>query len=322
MSTTVQISERGGTGIPVVDLGGFHNEDEAERRRTASALRAALESLGFCYLRNHGVPQSTVDALFANSRAFFALPQGVKQALKRTSKGRNVGYQGVGSQALEEMRPGDLKETFQAVKEAVPGGSPNVWPTELPGFREAILALYQAADRACRNLMRAIALSLGLPEAYFEPFYDHADHTLRLLHYPPLQGPPLPGQLRAGAHTDYGAVSILLQGDEGGLEIQKPDGTWLSTPCLPGTAVLNTGDLVERWTNGMFRSSPHRVVNPEGEATKRDRYSAVLFHGPNDDAVISCLEPCQSPEWPAKYPPITTVEHIRARVLASQTQPY
>jgi isopenicillin N synthase-like dioxygenase len=170
--------------------------------------------------------------------------------------------------------------------------------------------------------MRAIAFALGLPQSYFEPLYDRTDPTVRLLHYPPLRGAPAPGQLRAGAHTDFGGISLLFQDDEGGLEIQAPDGRWLLAPALPGTAIVNTGDLMQRWTNGQFRSSPHRVINPVDSAAARDRYSIVLFYSPNRDAVISCLETCQGPERPPKYPPVTTGEHVRARSQASHRDAY
>jgi isopenicillin N synthase-like dioxygenase len=235
--------------------------------------------------------------------------------------GSTRGYGGLGGQALDEQRPGDLKEIFQAGREAG-GPSGNAWPEDLPGFQAAVLAFHAAASRTCGQLMRAVALSLGLPEDYFEPYYDRSNPTVRLLHYPPLPDAPAPGQLRAGAHTDFGGMNLLFQGDEGGLEVQAPDGTWIPAPALSGAAIVNTGDLIERWTNGLFRSSPHRVVNPVGPAAARDRYSAVLFHGPNADAVIACLEPCQSPERPPRYPPITAGEHVLAKARASRGQSY
>lgn len=307
--------------IPVVDFEGFSSGDLSRRTATVAALRAALESFGFLYLRNHGVSVSVVDAVFAQSRAFFALPQEAKDAVKGKDIGSIRGYDGFGVEALDESIPGDLKETFQAGSEHA-DAQPNFWPAGLPGFREAVLAFQRVATETGSQLMRAIALALGLPGGYFDPFYDRKNPAVRLLHYPPLRGTPAPGQLRAGAHTDFGGISLLFQDEEGGLEIQAPDGTWLLALALPGTAIVNTGDLMERWTNGQFRSSPHRVVNPVGPAAVRDRYSTVLFHSPNRDAVISCLEPCQGPERPPKYPPVTAGEHISARYQASRRYAY
>ncbi|HZS01676.1 MAG TPA: 2-oxoglutarate and iron-dependent oxygenase domain-containing protein [Chloroflexota bacterium] len=308
------------TAIPIVDFAGFSSPDPTARAATARALRAALEAYGFLYLRNHGVPTAVLDDLFRQARVFFSLPREAKEAA-RPRAGSTRGWEGVGAQALDVARPGDLKETFQAG----PGHAwarPNTWPEGLPEFRAAVEAFYTAATAACDQLMRAIAVSLGLPEAYFEPYYDRCDPTARLLYYPPLATAPAPGQLRAGAHTDFGGINVLFQGDEGGLEIQAPDGAWLAAPAIPGLAVVNTGDLLERWTNGLFRSSPHRVVNPTGPAATRERYSAVLFHSPNNDAVITCLEPCQGAANPPRYPPITVGDHMRARIEASRRHGY
>ena len=174
----------------------------------------------------------------------------------------------------------------------------------------------------CNQLMCAIAVSLGLPEAYFDPYHDRSDCTARLLHYPPLPANPLPGQMRAGTHTDFGGLSLLFQDGEGGLEIQGLESAWVPAPALPGMPIVNTGDLLDRWTNGQFRSSPHRVVNPIGPAVAQHRYSVVLFHSPNPDAVIECLAPCQGPERQPRYSPITAGEHMLARIKASRPGGY
>jgi isopenicillin N synthase-like dioxygenase len=318
---SAEVATIAGASIPVVDFAGFAGDALARRAATAAELRAALEGYGFLYLRHHGVPQLVLDALFTASRRFFALPLAAKQAATPAERGNTRGYGGVASQALDEAQPGDLKETFQAGPEPA-DTRPNAWPADLPGFREAVMAFHTTATAACHQLMRAIAVALGLPEAYFEPFHARSDSTARLLHYPPLQGAPAPGQLRAGAHTDFGGINLLFNDGEGGLEIQLPNGTWLPMPALPGAAIVNTGDLLERWTNGQFRSSPHRVVNPSGAAATRDRYSAVLFHSPNRDAVITCLEPCQSAARPPRFPPVAAGDHMRARIEASRAHTY
>jgi len=308
-----------GTSIPVVDFAGFGGHEPVPRSATAAAFRSALEAVGFCYLRNHGVPAGVVDTVFAQAEAFFALPQEAKEAARPGESASTLGYGGVGGQALEKGRPGDLKEIFQA-RPGAPGGEEIAWPPDLPAFREAVVAFHAAASATCNRLMAAIAVSLELPEDYFVPFFERSHATVRLLHYPPLPGRLAPGQIRAGAHTDFGGLSLLFPGQEGGLEIQAPDGTWLPAPTLPGAAIVNTGDLIERWSNGLFRSTLHRVANPVGPATARDRYSVVLFHGPSPDAVITCLAPCQGPERPARYEPITAGEHVAAKVRASRDE--
>jgi len=284
-------------------------------------LRAALESCGFLYLQNHGVSQSLIDAVFSRSREFFSLPTEAKQRARPKEKGSTRGYEGVGVQSLDDARPGDLKEIFQCGPEPA-RVRPNAWPDDLPEFRAALLDFLEAAKTSCNRLMQAIALSLGLAENYFEPFHDKTDSTLRLLRYPPLTGSPAPGQLRAGALTDFGGMNLLFQDDEGGLEIQAPDGNWVAAPALPRTAIVNTGDLIARWINGLFRSSPHRVVNPVGPAANNERYSFVLFHSPNPDAVITCLESCHSFDNPPKFAPTTAAEHLRARAEASRRHSY
>jgi isopenicillin N synthase-like dioxygenase len=315
--TTASTQSAGVRDIPVVDFAEFADERPAVRAATAAAVRRAFEEVGFLYLRNHGVASGVLDAVFAQSRWFFALPDEAKAAVKWESAASNRGYIPPVGQRLDEDKPTDLKEMYHAGYDDRPPA--NRWPADGPAFREAVLAFHAAADRTCAGLMQAIALSLGLAEDYFPPYFDRHRGSTRLLHYPPLSGVPLPGQIRAGAHTDFGVLSLLFQDDAGGLEIRYPDGTWTPAPTLPGCAIVNSGDLLERWTNGTFHSAPHRVVNPVGAAAARARYSVVLFYSANPDAVIECLPPCQGPDRPAQYPPITAAEHVLARVKATYT---
>jgi len=162
--------------------------------------------------------------------------------------------------------------------------------------------------------MHGVALSLGLPEEYFDVAHEPHTGAVMLLHYPPITEPLLPGQLRSGAHTDFGTMTLLVhRGSAEGLEIQRPDGTWLHAPSIPGAAIVNVGDLLTRWTNGQLRSVLHRVVPPEGEAAQRSRYSATLLYEPKHEVVISCLEPCRGPTQPALYSPITVGERLEER---------
>jgi len=292
-----------GTAIPVIDFSDFTGWDAATRKATATSIRRAFEDFGFLYLRNHGAPQSVVGDLFDQARAFFALPA--------EAKARATGYAPPGYSGLDPSKPADVKERFRAPHE------PNLpsahWPADLPGFREAALVFHQAASSVCREIMCAIAVSFELRADYFDDAHKAHPGAVLLLHYPAISEPFLPGQLRSGAHTDFGTVTLLFHyGSSEGLEIQRPDGTWLHAPSLPGAAIVNTGDLLTRWTNGQLRSVLHRVVAPVGPAAQQPRYSAVLFYEPRNDAVISCLEPCQGPNRPA-LPPITAGEHLAAR---------
>jgi isopenicillin N synthase-like dioxygenase len=289
------------TSVPVVDFAGFTNGDAATRAATALGIRQALADFGFLYLRNHGVPAGVVDAVFDQAVAFFAFPEETKRQANA--------YTAPGYRALDPSRPADYKEAFRA-RFGIELSAAD-WPAEPAGFRDAVLAFREIAWRAGHRVMQALAISFGLPEHYFHAAHEPPSGSALLLHYPPLAGELLPGQSRAGAHTDFGTITLLFHyKDAGGLEIQRPDGTWLPAPCLPEACIVNAGDLLQRWTNDDVRSVLHRVVAPTGEAAARSRYSAVLFYQPQPAALISCLEPCQAPDRPARYAPITAGDHI------------
>jgi isopenicillin N synthase-like dioxygenase len=293
-----------GEKIPVIDFAALIRREPAQRKAEAVRMREAFEDFGFIYLKNHGVPQSIVDEMFARSIEFFALP--------RAKKAEAGGYRGPGLSGLDPTKPTDVKERFRAPSDAdLPSG---YWPERLPDFRAAVSAYHQAGLSVLRQLMRGVALSLGLPEDYFDAAHGPSNGAVLLLHYPPIVEPLMPGQLRSGAHTDFGTITLLFHhGTSEGLEIQRPGGYWLHAPSIPGAAIVNVGDLLSRWTNRRLRSVLHRVVPPQGEAARRSRYAATLFYEPRDEVVISCLEPCRSASKPALYPPVTAGEHLAAR---------
>ena len=293
-----------GEKIPVVDFTGFASGDIAIRKATAMVMREAFEDFGFIYLKNHWVSQSVVDALFAQGIRFFELPQ--------TTKAKAGGYREAGFRGLDPSKPADIREAFRApYDDSLPAG---YWPERLPEFREAISVFHEAGLLLLRRLMHGVALSLGLSEEYFEAAHQPHSGAVVLLHYPPITESVLPGQLRSGAHTDFGTMTLLFHhGSAEGLEIQRPRGNWLHAPSVSGAAIVNVGDLLTRWTNGQFRSVLHRVVLPKGHAAQRSRYSATLFYEPKHEVVISCLPPCQSATRPAAYGPITVGEHLEAR---------
>ena len=293
-----------GEKIPVIDFAGLTDGDVAIRVATAAGMREAFENFGFIYLKNHSVPQSVVKELFAQGIEFFNLPQ--------ATKARAGGYRGAGVSALDPSKPTDVKERFRGpYHDDLP---PDYWPEQPRNFRAAIRTFHHAGLAVLRQVMHGVAISFGLPEAYFDAAHQPQIGAVLLLHYPPVTEPLLPGQLRSGAHTDFGTITLLFHhGSAEGLEIQRPGGHWLPAPSIPGAAIVNVGDLLSRWTNRQLRSVLHRVVPPEGEATMRSRYSATVFYEPRHEVVISCLEPCQGPDRPALYPPITAGEHLAAR---------
>ncbi len=197
----------------------------------------------------------------------------------------------------------------------------SVSPAEDP----CILAFYEACTEVANRVLQAFALALQLPCDFFATRHDRQNHTLRLLHYPPLQQPPKLGQVRAGEHSDYGSITLLFQDEVGGLEVQTASGEWIAAQPIPGTVVVNTGDLMQRWTNHVFCSTKHRVMIPGDDRVKQSRYSVAFFCHPNDDTEIACLESCQSersltasrfPSTPI-YPPIAAGDYLISRLQAT-----
>src|ERR1043166_5615990 len=293
-----------GEKIPVIDFTGLIAADLAVRKATATGMRVAFEDFGFIYLKNHSVAQIVIDELFARSIEFFDLPQ--------PRKVEAGGYRGPGLSGLDPSKPTDVKERFRAPYDS--NLPPGYWPERAPNFREAISVFHEAGLLVLRQIMRGVAISLGLAEEYFDATHEPHSGAVMLLHYPPITEPLLPGQLRSGAHTDFGTMTLLVHyGSAEGLEIQRPDSSWLHAPSIPGAALVDVGDLCTPWTNGQLRSVLHRVVPPGTQAAQRSRYSATLFYEPRHEVVISCLESCHGPTNPALYPPITVGERLEQR---------
>ena len=311
--------------IPLVDLAGtFAPGSDAEAAAAWEIHKAARET-GFFYVKNHGVSGDAVAAAFAATRRYFAQPLDTKlQMYLRKWPGMLRGYEPMLFQQLDDGSPRDLKEAFYAarhldadhplVREKLPNHGPNQWPDNLPGFREAIEAYYEPALDLGRHLMRLIALSLQLDRAFFDEAFFEPCGTLRLLHYPPHPADAAPNQLGAGAHTDYGAITLLAQDDNGGLEVENAAGQWLRADPIPGTIVINLGDMVKRWTNDLYHSNMHRVLN---NRTNSDRYSLPLFFNPAFKTHVECVPTCAPAAGPPKYKPCTAGEHVAERIRQS-----
>jgi isopenicillin N synthase-like dioxygenase len=313
---------RAAESIPVVDLGGSFSADRDDRKAVAWEIHKACRQTGFFYVANHRVPQALVEAQFECARTLFALPLEAKMALHMKNSASASGYEPVEGQVLDsqdassEKAPPDLKESFYVAMELpdehpwtrkkIRGFGHNQWPA-LPGFREQTLA-YQAAMRELGDRVLAmIALSLDLDEEFFVPFYDMPGTTLRLLRYPPHPAGALENQLGAGAHTDWGGITLLAQDPLGGLEVRNAAGEWIQATPVPGTFVVNLGDLMQRWTNGLYRSNMHRVKN---NSSSRDRYSIPFFYSPRPDSRIECMPGCADEANPPRYAPCTAAEHL------------
>jgi isopenicillin N synthase-like dioxygenase len=310
----------------LIDIAPFLAGGEAERRAVAREFGAAFETTGFATVVGHGVDDALVRGVYDAAAAFFALPEAVKRASMAPEKTKGRGYLPVGIESvaatLAGETPPDLCEAlvFRSLRREKAGAvAPNIWPAEPPALAALVPPYYEAIFGLTQSLMRMAALALDLPEDYFAPFYAEPSLALRFVSYPDQPAPPRPGQLRYGAHHDYGGLTILRQDEApGGLQIADADGGWRDATPVPGSFVINVGDLMARWTNGRWRSTLHRVVNPPRELTgSTRRLSLVAFTGPNEDAEVACLPSCRGPGRPPPLPPVRAGDYVMAKLNRS-----
>ncbi len=306
--------------IPLIDLEPFIRGTAEGRARVAAAMREAAEQIGFFAITGHGVSPGTMDALYAKAHAFFDLPLDEKQRMAPPRPDFPRGYKAVGFEALaagnESKTPPDLKEYYHFGRPTVPddpyyrgaeGGKhffDNRWPAAPQGFSKAADAYYGAMEGLSVTLCRIAALALELPEHYFDDKIDRHITAARINYYPRQDDPPAEGQLRAGAHTDYGMLTILSGESAPGLQVQTRSGEWVDVATDKYRFVCNIGDLLMRWTNDRWVSNTHRVLNPPREmARASSRMSIAFFHHPNYDAKIECIPGCAG-DAPPKYEPV------------------
>lgn len=301
------------TDIPLLDWSRFTSRKDKDG--FVADLSRACRDTGFFLVTGHGIPQSLIDHTLAAADALFALPADEKAKLDIRKIGNNRGWSGPGTENLDDSQPEqvDRKEAFNVGLEladddprlAQPFRGKNAWP-DIPGFRDTVLAYFDAVHALGIDLHRAIALDLGLPEHYFAPFLDEPLATLRMLRYP--AGTPEPGQIGAGAHTDYGSITVLYSDGEPGLQVKPRGKDWIDVPRAPGAFIINIADCLMRWTNDIYVSTPHRVLVP-----RNPRRSLAFFLDPNPDALIEAL----AGTGEAKYPPVTGAEYLKMRLDAT-----
>lgn len=333
--------------VPIIDFGRFLHGSPDDRKTIAAELDNALRTVGFLQLKNHGVPAAEVEECFRWSAEFFALPESEKMKSPHPPGGsHHRGYSGLGLEKVSQnvFDEAELKEarTVPDYKESYESGNvddpyqPNIWPPEdvIPGFREFMQRFFGGCAALVRQLLRCLAVALELPDV--ESLSDtHAQELfqLRLLHYPSLPLRLLKEQRRTriGAHSDFGTLTLLFQDAVGGLEIQDPneEGRFQAVQPVEGACLVNIGDLMERWSNGRWRSTVHRVGQPPtissadgksigaGEGAEEmcaPRYSIPFFSVCDPDTVIDALPGCWSEENPKKYEPVTTTEYVQMRM--------
>jgi isopenicillin N synthase-like dioxygenase len=310
--------------IPVVDVSHFAGADTAQRVAVAERICAVARALGFVYLRGVAIAQSEVDALFAQLATFFALPAAVKSRLAtahRASDALRCGYVPQGREHEDPATPSDIKEAFDLFSEAgyyaetfpaTPEGAVAEPTPDVAEFITGFDRFHARCARVADDILRAFAMGFGLSESYFVERHGR-NNMLRLLHYPPIPEHVIKGQMRVGAHTDFGTLTLLFQDPSGGLEVLSADGQWICAPSIPNTVLINIGDLMQRWTNREFRSTSHRVGLPGDERGSRSRYSVAFFCEPNNETDVASLGTGQNSDSPL-YAPLNAGDHLRARL--------
>ncbi len=298
--------------IPPVSL----TRAAADPEGFARELGASFERYGFAVLSDHGLPQSVIGQADLTARALFALPDAAKRRYIVPDGAGQRGYTPFGVETAKGATRHDLKEFWHVGREPAPAGlAPNVWPDEPESFRDAQLTLYAELDALGRRLLQAVAQHLRLDPGFLDEAVREGDSILRLLHYPPVTGDT--GHIRAGAHEDIDVLTLLLGAEETGLELMDRDGRWLAVSPPPGCIVVNIGDMLQRLTNGVLPSTPHRVVNPAPERRGVAHYSTPFFLHFAPDYLIRTLPECVGPERPDRHPePITAGAFLRERLRA------
>lgn len=309
--------------VPIINLELAFSTNLVDRLHIAEQIHSACRDIGFFYIRNHGVDQKCLAKIFALTEAFFNLSLEQKLALHMNNSPSTAGYEPMGAQILDsqdknsKISPPDIKESFYCGLE-LPDDHPlavkgirayghNQWPGALPDFRPAMLDYYSAMVALGQKLMSLLALSLQIEEDWFVPAFRTPSAFLRLIHYPPQPDNAMFNQIGAGAHTDWGGITILAQDSKGGLEVRNVAGEWIEAPPIEDTFVINLGDLMSRWTNGIYTSNMHRVLNNRSGA---DRYSVPFFLSPQPETRIDPIPGCVSDGHPQRYPSCSAAEHM------------
>ncbi|KAF5004586.1 hypothetical protein FDECE_8916 [Fusarium decemcellulare] len=315
--------------IPIIDFSGFYSDDPAQKKAVVDQVRESCLYNGFFQITNHSVPLKQQQGALESAKKFFNLSQEEKDQVSKDKTTWNRGYEMLRSQILEVGTQPELKEGFYIGEEISKdhpyfvnkklNSGPNQWPEalgkDLDGFKTHTMDYYHSCLNLASDLMRVLALSLDLKEDYFARFLDGAVATMRLLHYPSQPADADEKLTRGiGAHTDFGAITMLLQDKVDGLQVwdQRTE-TWIDVQPTEGALVVNLGNLMARWTNEKYKSNVHRVINKSG----KERYSIPVFVSGNPDYVVDCIETCKAPQDAAKFEPATVEEVVSASYAES-----
>ncbi len=312
--------------VPIIDLSTGSDSE------IAAKIDQACRDIGFFCITGHGVPDGRIGDIRTLAQDFFTLPAEQKLAVQRPPQKVSRGYYPFAERSLSYSlgieAPPDLHESFAFGREmpaaaAYRGGSaddamlaPNIWPDRPEAFKPDMIAWYDTMTALGNRILGIMTHALGVEQDFFVDKFDHQSSAVRLIRYPAQDAAPVDGQLRAGVHTDYGAIT-LVRGDDvpGGLQVKLRHGDWMDVHIPPGAFACNIADAMMRWTNDRWVSTLHRVGNPPRESAGGDRISLVFFHMPNHDALIRCMPGCAGADGSENHPPVTFTEHYLGKVM-------
>jgi len=308
--------------IPSLDLNDFINGNAETKAKFVQDLGKAYSEIGFVAVKNHGLSDDLVENLYRVVKEFFALPDEVKSQYEIPGLGGQRGYTGKGKEHAKNRNTGDLKE-FYHVGQTVVGDDPikieypeNIFPKEIPDFEKYTLEAYKTLENAGRYMLRAIALYLGLNEFYFDDKIHHGNSILRPIHYYPITDPDSVPEdaVRSAEHEDINLITLLMGASAEGLQVLNKQGVWIPITALPEQIVVNVGDMLQRLTNNVLKSTTHRVVNPPKEKMMEPRYSIPFFLHPRSEMDLTCLPSCCTESNPKSYPDITAGDYLNERL--------
>ena len=305
--------------IPSIDLADFLSGDPVRKASFVKALGEAYTDIGFVAVRGHLLKDESSEALYAACKAFFSLPEEQKKKYEIAGLAGQRGYTSFGKEHAKGRNEGDLKE-FWHFGQIVEGNDPikeeypeNVYVAELPEFGKYGIETYKALEETGKYMLRAIALFLGLDEFYFDDKIHHGNSILRPIHYPPITAEPK-SAVRAAEHEDINLITLLMGASAEGLQVLNKQGEWVDITALPEQLVVNVGDMLQRLTNNVLKSTTHRVINPPKEKWGTSRFSIPFFLHPRSEMRLDCLPACISDANPIQYEPISAGEYLNERL--------
>ncbi|WP_221796761.1 isopenicillin N synthase family dioxygenase [Oceanobacter mangrovi] len=301
--------------IPLIDISPLYNNDSATQQSAklavANAIDGACQQSGFFYITGHPIPAERMAEMRQLAEQFFALPMEEKLSINIKNSANHRGYGEVSAEQLDPSKPGDCKESFDMglnlpadhalIGPQRPLYGPNQYPAAIADFQQKMERHYWDMLELGKKVLSALALALKIDENFFADKFEHPLSVLRFLHYPPRPATTEEAPIGAGAHTDYGCITILWQDEIGGLQVQDLQGNWVDAPPIDGSFVINIGNMMARWSNDRYKSTPHRVYSPSGA----ERYSMPFFVEPDFDTDVSCLPNCCEAGEAPKYAPIS-----------------